>query len=237
MKLFLISQTNDKPNISIFTGKFYLHSVHTEDFLSQPFKIIETILRGIPHFIFLDKEVNINDGIEMLNYLSKSLTISMFTFSTSAQLVVPIPKLEGERYKAVSFSNFMEKLLEPISKLAQEALNSKSLCAGVDHFFLKTGKKGKIMKLSFSDITLIEGMGNYVAFHYCNKTIVSHFTLKQLETILPKEAFIRVHKSYIVPLNKIESLTGKRLKIESYVKFVPVGLNYKQVFLEKLNAI
>ncbi|MDP5120086.1 MAG: LytTR family transcriptional regulator, partial [Spirosomaceae bacterium] len=68
-----------------------------------------------------------------------------------------------------------------------------------DHVFVKAD--GKVQKIRFEDILYIEGLGNYVTMHTVAGKIVTLLTMKEVEARLPKNTFMRVHRSFIVSLN------------------------------------
>ena len=74
--------------------------------------------------------------------------------------------------------------------------------------FVKTD--GQLRKVEFSDIRYVEGMKDYVLLHLCSERqpVVTHITMKAVEELLPAAAFMRVHRSYIVALDKIDSIEG-----------------------------
>jgi two-component system, LytTR family, response regulator len=102
---------------------------------------------------------------------------------------------------------------------------------------VKTEQKGKLIKVNFDDILFIEGAGNYVKI--CLKSqekIMTLLTFKALEDMLPQEQFIRVNKSYIVPIQLITGIEGNFVKLGDLN--VPIGITYKdsvtQLFVEKV---
>ena len=92
-----------------------------------------------------------------------------------------------------------------------------------------------MIKLDLDDINYIQGMSNYVAFHTKSKVIISHFTLRQLEELLPKSRFIRVHKSYIVPIKKITAVARQELKLNSLDIPIPLSPNFRAAFMQRVS--
>jgi DNA-binding LytR/AlgR family response regulator len=87
-----------------------------------------------------------------------------------------------------------------------------------------------LMKIIVSDILFIEGLDDYVKIHIQNqKTIVARMTLKVLLQKLPEKEFVRVHRSYIVSLSKIEKVRNKVIYINQ--EEIPVGASYESSFL------
>lgn len=101
----------------------------------------------------------------------------------------------------------------------------------VDFIFVKADKK--LIKIKFDDIRFIEGLKDYVILHTPSGRIVTLQTMKSLEDKLPPEHFMRVHRSYIVNLGKIEMMEANTLIIDK--KPVPIGKNYKDELLNIIN--
>lgn len=89
----------------------------------------------------------------------------------------------------------------------------------------------KTLKVLHSDILYIEGLREYVTYHTVAKKLVALESLKQLEIALPKD-FMRIHKSYIVSLSKVDSLVGNMLEIGG--RQIPIGGSYREQVLEAL---
>ena len=92
----------------------------------------------------------------------------------------------------------------------------------------------KLFNVKLADIRLIEAYGNYVKIYTSDSRLISRQTLSQLEEQLPFEFFIRIHKSFIVPLAQIDYIEGNQLSVAS--KLLPVGKVYKNQLLERLNG-
>lgn len=108
----------------------------------------------------------------------------------------------------------------PYSKSEDVTVQSK------DYISIKADHK--LYKLNFSDIIYIEGMREYVAFHTNDNKILTLESLRNLEDTLP-EHFMRVHKSFIVNKDKIQSLSGNQIEIKGIN--IPVGKSYKKEVL------
>jgi DNA-binding LytR/AlgR family response regulator len=123
--------------------------------------------------------------------------------------------------------NVLDYLLKPITfeRFEQAIIKAK------DYFLIKsqedtiTIKSGyDLHKIRLEDILFIEGSSEYVTFQTSEKRIMSYQTLKSLKISLPNQQFMRVHRSYIVNRNKVNSLKGKELMIDIYK--IPVSETY-----------
>ena len=105
-----------------------------------------------------------------------------------------------------------------------------------DFFFVKADKK--LIKVHFDEILYIEGLKDYVIIKKEMKRIITLQTMKSLEVKLPSNIFMRIHRSYIVNINKIKAVVGNSVEIieKGQVKHLPVGKNYRDDLLEIINA-
>lgn len=97
--------------------------------------------------------------------------------------------------------------------------------------FIKSNKK--TYKVKFAEIEYIEGLGDYIQVHLTNQKIVTNLSMKKMLELLPSGQFYRIHKSYIISLDKIELLEGNMVQLNG--KKLPVGNSYRQDFLKFIN--
>lgn len=173
------------------------------------------------------------NGIEVVEYIdSKSKIIFCTAYS---EFAVKSYELNAVDYlmKPISFERFERAIHRvmgnQIENIEKEIPN--------DYLFVKTGQKGKMVKIDFNDITYIEGRSNYIAFHVLNKVILSHISLRDMETHLPRKAFMRVHKSYIIALNKIVAIENNEIRLMGSSTYIPLSVSYKDAFLTRLVKI
>lgn len=97
----------------------------------------------------------------------------------------------------------------------------------------------KLYRIEFDDILLLEGLDDYIQIHLQNKTkIVARISMKNILEKLPETKFIRVHRSFIIPINKVKTIQNKIIqnKIIQLDDFsVPIGETYKEEILKKFN--
>jgi DNA-binding LytR/AlgR family response regulator len=97
-----------------------------------------------------------------------------------------------------------------------------------DFIFVKT--EHKIQKVYLNDILFIEGLKDYISIFTPAERIITLQNMKKMEDALPEKYFIRVHKSYIVSVNKIDSIERSRIFIGD--KIIPVGDTYREEFFK-----
>ena len=105
-----------------------------------------------------------------------------------------------------------------------------------DYFFVKTEAKGRMIKISFRDIDYIEGMKNYVAIHHGSGKTLALLNMKDLEERLPARYFARIHKSYIIAMEKIVAIEGNTVQLRGVKEGILLGETYRPAFLEKMKG-
>jgi two-component system, LytTR family, response regulator len=145
-----------------------------------------------------------------------------------------------EHYAIQGFElDVMDYLLKPISyeRFLKAAWKARDYFAlreqpvnTVPYLFVKSNSR--LEKIIFSDILFIEGMENYVAIYLENKKIITHSTIKSLLEKLPAKQFIQSHKSYVVAIDKINSIEGNTLYVQSYQ--VPVSKYLREEVLGQI---
>ena len=90
----------------------------------------------------------------------------------------------------------------------------------------------KLEKVRFDEILFIEALENYIGIYMADKKIITHSTLKAFHEKLPQQKFIQPHKSYLVAIDKINSIEGNVLHVQQYQ--VPISKYQKEEVLEKI---
>ena len=173
--------------------------------------------------LFLDIEMPYMTGIELLKNLSNPPKV---IFTTAY-----------DKYALQGFElEVLDYLLKPISferflKAANKAYDHfKQAGQGPDHVFVKADNK--LEKIRFDEILFIEALENYIGIYMVDKKIVTHSTLKAFQEKLPPQRFIQPHKSYLVAIDKVNSIEGNVLHIQQYQ--VPISKYQKEEVLERI---
>ncbi len=104
-----------------------------------------------------------------------------------------------------------------------------------DFIFVKADKK--LIKVKYDEILYIEGLKDYVIIRMDNQRVITLQTMKSLEDKLPSDLFKRIHRSYIVAIDKINAIVGNMVEIieKGQAKHLPIGKNYREDLLEIVN--
>jgi len=185
--------------------------------------------------IFLDIQMPQITGIEFL----KSLSNPPLTIFTTA---LPNYAVEGFELDAVDYlvkpiplERFMKAVGKAEEILARD-ISSNLGNDGEDFIFVKSDKK--LIKIKYDDIIYIEGLKDYVIIRMANSKVITLQTMKSLEAKLPDNLFKRIHRSYIVAIDKIDALVGNSIEVteKGASKIIPVGKNYKDDILKIINS-
>lgn len=182
--------------------------------------------------IFLDINMPGISGLSFAKSIHKGVKI-IFT-TAYREYAVDGFDLQAVDYllKPISF----DRLLQAIHKyLYEQALPTSTNNPTVqpvkqDHLFVRSDRK--MIKVDFPEITYIESLSDYVKIHLNTKTLVTRETISNLEAKLPKDDFIRVHRSYLVAINQILSYTNEIIEVQG--KEIPLSRSYKNEVLDRL---
>jgi DNA-binding LytR/AlgR family response regulator len=168
--------------------------------------------------IFLDIQMPKLTGLEML----KTMAVKPMVIITTAHHEYALEgfALDVKDYllKPFSFDRFMQAVNKCVQQVQAHAP------ANVDEYIIIKQDK-KFHKLHFAEIIYIESIGDYVKYFTKDKTYMSLQTIKSLESHLPENLFLRVHKSYIISIDHIQSFYGNIIEITN--KEIPIGEAYK----------
>jgi len=191
--------------------------------------IYEILLTKTVDLIFLDVEMPKLSGIDFLKSVEKHPNIII----TSANKDYAWEGFELDVIDYLIKPFKFDRLLQAIEKIPPEQDSSEMERISDDAIFVKENKK--MIKLMLHDILLIESIKDYVKIKVQDKTVITKQLLSFFEEKLAENGFIRIHRSILVPIQKIESYNSTSLSIEG--KQYPIGRSYKTVVLEKLKKI
>jgi len=184
--------------------------------------------------MFLDIQMDDLTGIQLLEVLSNKPKV-IFTTAYD-QYALKGYELDVCDYllKPISFSRFLQAVNKVYEAPAIPIVQQTQIVESTpqkDYTFLKT--EYRMQKVNFDDILFIQGMKDYLMVRTVDSNIMTLMNFKKMEEILPSKKFIRTHKSYIVSVDKIESIERNRIKIGK--ELIPISDTYKADFYEFLS--
>jgi DNA-binding LytR/AlgR family response regulator len=182
------------------------------------FEAIEYLNNKAVDLIFLDINMPKLSGFDFLKTLSNPPRIIVTTAYKEFALEGYELNIDDYLLKPFSFQRFIAATNKVSDQIKQSGNTDDS------SIFLKDNKKHHQVKIN--DILFTEAYGNYVKIHLNDKMIITHQTLSSLEDVLPKNQFIRVHKSFIIAKSKIVLIEGNLIHMSGHK--IPVGKMYRQ---------
>jgi DNA-binding LytR/AlgR family response regulator len=198
---------------------------------NNPVDLVGLIARHSPDLIFLDIQMPVMNGID---FLKTTPRLPMVIITTA----YPTYALEGFQLdvmdylvKPIVFNRFFQainKAKDYHQLLARSSAYDQSVSSTVDYTFVKCGHKFE--RVYFSDILYIEALQNYVTLFTLKGKYITQLPLKNVEMNLKDQPFIRVHKSYIVSIAKIEAIENNEIIIQSFR--IPISRHYRDQVMD-----
>jgi two-component system LytT family response regulator len=206
----------------------------------NPVELTKILSENTVDLIFLDIQMPKMNGIDFLKIVQKPPMVIITTAFPSYALESFQLNVLDYLLKPITFDRFFKaasKARDYHQLVTQNNVGALKPAQDVDYFFIKCGSKYE--KIQFEDILYIEGTQNYVTIYTTKGKYITLLYLKNLEENLDSSQFIRVHKSYIVSINKIEGIESNEIFIQNHR--IPISRNYseqviKQVVKNKLWA-
>ncbi|MCX7861696.1 MAG: LytTR family DNA-binding domain-containing protein [Bacteroidales bacterium] len=192
------------------------------------------------HLIFLDIEMPEMNGIDFLNTL-KQTNSQIIIVSAKDKYAVTAFEYDVTDYllKPFNYARFYKSVDRAFKKIdnfmSVKSLNNENTTS--EEIFIK--KNATLLKLNFNDILFIEALENYIIINTFDEKYTIHFTMKAIEEKLPPNKFKRIHRSYIINLNKIKGIEENSVLIKTNegTKLLPIGKSYKEDLIKTLNVI
>jgi len=205
---------------------------------------LQLVQAGGIDLVFLDIQMPELTGIQFLKIAGgkasfilttaySQYALESYDLNVSDYLLKPIAF--DRFYKAVEKVHNLAKVTEPIiaaQPVIKEAPKPIVIQPVQDFMFVKT--EHKIQKIELDDILYIEGLKDYISIYTKAERVITLQNMKRMEETLPSSQFIRVHKSYIISLDKIESIERSRISICG--KMIPVGDTYRDEFFRRIEG-
>jgi len=200
----------------------------------NPLDAMEFLQQNEVELIFLDIQMPDLTGTEFTRILGGSYKI-IFTTAYEKYALEGF-RLEAADYllKPFNYEEFLKAAMKAEKLIRLErADKGQEITANSEFLFIKS--EYKIRRINFNDIRYIEGLKDYVKVYLVSETqpLLSLSSLKSLEEKLPKTKFMRIHRSFIVNLEKIETIERSRIVFGKV--YIPVSDQYKEQFQEYLD--
>lgn len=179
--------------------------------------------------VFLDINMPSMSGLDLIRNLKNPPLIVMTT--AFREYAVESFELEAIDYlvKPISIERFVNSIARIEKRLKdntepKSAMHVPSLEPTKDHVFLKVDKR--MVKVNFDDIIYIESLKDYVCVITENEKLINHNNLVSITALLPEDTFVRIHRSFIIAIDKVKAIEGNSVQIGD--KLLPIGRNYQK---------
>lgn len=181
--------------------------------------------------VFLDIQMPVISGTDFLRSLQKPPLV-VFTTAYS-QYAVEGFELNSVDYlvKPIVFDRFQQAVNKVIDRMAANSQVASLSGPLPDYLFIRQGSK--LVRVNHSEISYIQAERDFCSVYLGDKRLLASLHLKILEDMLPKDKFLRAHRSYIVNLEKIQAVKGNVLELNNAE--IPVGANYREQLFKQLH--
>jgi len=176
--------------------------------------------------LFLDIQMPELSGMQLHKIIDNKAQV-IFT-TAYEQYAVDSYSLDVIDYllKPISFERFLLSVEKYKKRIGNEGSSLQQNAKGVDYIFVKSGYRTQ--KVNYIDILYLESLDDYVAIHTKSDKLLTLETMRHFESTLPSDQFIRVHRSYMVSISKINFIENNRIVIHE--KHIPVSRTYQEKF-------
>jgi two-component system, LytTR family, response regulator len=199
---------------------------------TNPMEALQLVNTQKVDLVFLDIQMPELSGIDFIKAIQGRARIILTT--AYSEFALESYELDVVDYllKPIRFPRFLQATQKALKELGDEREDTEKELDADDYIFVKTELKGKLLKINLNEIDYIEGMKNYVAIYRGGQKTMVLTSMKELEEHLPQKQFMRVHKSYIIPMAKITGIEGNLLRIKDVAADIQIGENYKTELME-----
>lgn len=182
--------------------------------------------------VFLDIQMPVISGVDFLRSLRNP---PLVVFTTAYQnYAVEGFELNSVDYllKPITYDRFYQAMQKVHDRLAFKNSQTATVApvAAVDYIFVK--QDTKLVRVNYGQINYIQAEKDYSSVYLDDKRLFASMHLKLFEEVLPKDRFLRVHRSYLVNLSKIKTIKGNSIELEGIE--LPIGANYKDELFKAL---
>lgn len=203
----------------------------------SPLEAVASVQQDLPDLLFLDINMPDLDGLSFIPMLNPKPAIILTT--AYDQYALRAYELEVKDYllKPFSFERFYKAALRIYQEQKMRLIPEKKepipeQKSGQEYLFLKVGHR--IQKVPIRDILFVEAMKDYLRIHTTGEKIMTLLSFARLEALLPMQKFARVHRSFMVAIDKIDDIEKNRIRIGG--ELIPISESYAAAFQQMLRG-
>lgn len=197
---------------------------------TQPSEALKYINQFPVDLLFLDIQMPSMSGLDFYKQIKQN-TMVIFTTAFSEYAV------EGFNLQAIDYllkPFTFERFNQAVQRAKEQYdLRHQSEHKAPDHILIRADYK--LIKVNYSDILYIEGLDDYLKIHVKDqRSIIARMTMKAMSEKLPAKDFIRVHRSYIIPMNRVSNVRNKIISLNG--EEIPIGASYEDEFFKRFQS-
>lgn len=192
-------------------------------------KAMEVLNNKHIDILLLDIQMPDISGMELLKLINNKPAVILTT--AYSEYAVDAFSLGVVDYLLKPFD--YARFLQAINKAVNTTNNYQENISDTSNNYMMIKADYKLYKVNYDDLLFIEGQHEYVTFHTKTKRITALYSLKNLEDTLPKDKFVRTHKSFIVSIRDIEDIDKANVTVAG--NKIPVGASFRDALIERLS--
>ena len=205
----------------------FLNMIRT---FSDPLEAIPFLKEHDVDLVFLDIHMDQLSGIELLENISIEARVILTTAHSQYALKGYDLQVQDYLLKPFSFERFLKACNNAYDQLMLK--KNKIAATGPEHLFVKSGMVHR--KIRIDDIYLIEGMKDYISIWTKDERVMTLMSFAQILKLLPANNFLRIHRSYIIAINKLREIGKGSVRISD--RTLPIGDTYKEAVRSRLGV-
>jgi len=207
--------------------------LHVVAATTNPIEALQVVATQRVDLVFLDIHMPELSGIDFIKAINGKCRVILTTAYSEFALEGYELDVVDYLLKPVRFPRFLVAVQKAVKGLKEDSVVVEE---DDDYIFVKTESKGKLLKINLGDIDYVEGMKNYVAFHCGGQRTLVNASMKEIEDRLPSRQFLRVHKSFIIRVDRITGIEGNRVLLKGVAADIFIGESYKDELMEKVRG-
>jgi len=180
--------------------------------------------------IYLDIHMPKINGIDFLKSLKNPPLVILTTAYSNYALEGYTLDVIDYLVKPITFERFLKASQKASEYFQLKTRAEHSVASAVDYFFVRSDRKFE--KVFFREVSYVEGLQNYAVIHLPDRKLITYITLTSLENQLPKDQFLKVHKSFLISVPHVKAIEGDEIILDN--ARVPISRNLKDQVVQQI---
>ena len=200
---------------------------------TNPLEALDVLTsKDAPDITFVDVDMRQLTGMELAGMVNLYTSIVFTTAFPEYALQAFDREAFDFLLKPINYERFLKCIQKAKRKINKNQANDFGQKNGF--FNVKSEVKGRIIKIMFKDVIYIEGASNYILIYTTEGKHMTYLTIKEIERYLPKDIFVRIHRSFIINIDFVSVTERAQVKLQTG-EMITMGDHYKQKFLDMMD--